>query len=69
MVDALSQSYSSDQGKENDRIAFNVLWKEIRDQNNVLSRKEEYKSWVDKFIWNEIEHPLNDNGLANTIWS
>lgn len=23
---------------------------------------------MDKFIWNEIEHPLNDQGLPNTIY-
>lgn len=63
---ALSQPYSEEDGQP---IAFNVLWKEIQEQNNVLSRIKEYKSWVDKFIWNEIEHPLNDSGMANTLWS
>lgn len=23
---------------------------------------------MDKYIWNEIEYPLNDSGLANTLW-
>ena len=66
IVAALSQPYSKEDGQP---IAFNVLWKEIQEQNNVLSRIKEYKSWVDKFIWNEIEHPLNDSGMANTLWS
>lgn len=29
---------------------------------------KEYKTWVDKYISNEIEHPLNDGGLRNTIY-
>ena len=50
-------------------MVFNMLWQERKNQKNVLSRIDEYKTWVDKFIWNEIEHPLNDKGLANTIWN
>lgn len=23
---------------------------------------------MDRYIWNEIEHPLNDKGLPNTIY-
>ena len=23
---------------------------------------------MDRFIWNEIDHPLNGDGLENTIW-
>ena len=67
LVDALSQTYSSD--GNGDYIVFNVLWKEAQNQNNVLSRIDEYRSWVDKFIWNEIEHPLNEGQLPNTIWN
>ena len=29
---------------------------------------KEYKTWVDKYISNEIEHPLNDGDLRNTIY-
>ena len=68
MVQALSQPYSYDKDSDGQPIAFNVLWKERENQNNVLSRIDEYKSWVDKYIWNEIEHPLNDGDLANTIY-
>ena len=38
-------------------------------QNDVLSRLDEYRSWVDRYIWNEIDHPLNSDGLANTLYS
>lgn len=66
MVEALSATYSEDDTLP---IAFNLLWKERKSQRNVLSRLDEYRTWVDKYIWNEIEYPLNDEGLANTLWS
>ena len=66
IVQALSANYSEEDGQP---MAFNMLWEERKNQRNVLSRLDEYKSWVDKYIWNEIEHPLNDADLANTIWS
>ena len=50
-------------------MAFNLLWKERQNQQNVLSRIDKYKTWVDRYIWNEIEHPLNDGDLANTIYA
>ena len=71
LTDALSAPYhrhsDSDKG-DTVPIAFNVLWYERENQQNVLSRRGQYKSWVDKFIWNEIEHPLNDSELRDTIW-
>ena len=66
IVDALSASYSPDATDQ--PIVFNLLWKERLNKNDVLSRIDEYKSWVDKYIWNETEHPLNDDGLENTLW-
>lgn len=48
---------------------FNLLWKERHDQKNVISNIKEYKTWLDKYISNEIEHPLNDGDLRNTIYS
>lgn len=38
----------------------------------VRSTLSQYRSWVDRFIWNEIEHPLNAYGqqisdLANSV--
>ena len=65
LVQALSMGYSSEDSQP---MAFNLLWKEIDQQKTILPRKDEYKSWVDRYIWNEIEHPLNDSGLKNTIW-
>lgn len=65
IVEALSASYS-DENKQ--PIAFNLLWKERKNQKNIISRLNEYKTWVDKYISNEIEHPLNDGDLRNTIY-
>lgn len=50
-------------------IAFNVLWKERKESKNILPIVDIYKSWVDRYIWNEIEHPLNEGELADTIYS
>jgi len=61
----LSAPYSLEDAQP---IVFNLLFKERQNQQNVLSRIEEYKSWIDRYIWNEIEYPLNDSGLANTIY-
>lgn len=61
----MSAPYSSEDAQP---IVFNLLFKERQNQQNVLSRIEEYKSWIDRYIWNEIEYPLNDSGLANTIY-
>ena len=66
IVDELSATYSSE---DNTPIAFNLLWREKKMQNNILQRLDEYRSWVDKYICNEIEYPLNDSELGNTIWS
>lgn len=70
MVQALSATYSSDDDENGDKtpIAFNLLWEERKNQQNILSRLDEYKSWVDRYIWNEIEYPLNDSGMSNTIY-
>ena len=62
---ALTAKYSDEDGQP---IAFNVLWKEVDNQRNILSRIDEYRSWIDKFIWNEVEHPLNEPGLDNTLY-
>ena len=66
----MSATYSTVDDKEGDKtpIAFNLLWDERKNMENILSRVDEYKSWVDKYIWNEIEYPLNDSGLDNTIY-
>ena len=71
-MQALSAPYydGKDDGDDaNTPLAFNMLWEEIQLQENILPKIETYKSWVDKYIWNEIEYPLNDSGLANTIWN
>ena len=65
IVEALSAPYSREDGQP---IAFNLLWKERKNKKNILSQKEEYRSWVDKYISNEIEYPLNDGDLRNTIY-
>ena len=65
MVDALSSTYSSEDGQP---MVFNMLWWEIDNKNSILHRLDSYKSWIDKYIWNEIEHPLNSNTLNNTIY-
>lgn len=49
-------------------MVFNLLWKEKQEQGKVLSLISNYRSWIDKFIWNEIEHPLNDTGMENTLY-
>ena len=66
IVDALSATYSSE---DKQPIVFNLLWKERQNQRNILTRLKEYKTWVDKYISNEIEYPLNDGDLQNTIYS
>ena len=66
IVNALSAPYS-DENKQ--PIVFNLLWKERQNQKNIISHLREYKTWVDKYISNEIEHPLNDGDLRNTIYS
>ena len=70
IANALSATYSAYDDRTGDQtpIAFNLLWEERENQQNIISRLDEYKSWVDRYIWNEIEYPLNDSGLANTIW-
>jgi hypothetical protein len=40
-----------------------MLHKERENQNNIVSRLSEYRSWVDKFISNEVEHPWNSSGM------
>ena len=50
-------------------MVLNLLWKERQEQGNIFPRRREYRSWLDKFIWNETEHPLNEEGLSNTIWN
>lgn len=65
IVDALSAPYSNENKQP---IVFNLLWKERQNQKNILSHLREYKTWVDKYISNEIEHPLNDGDLRNTIY-
>ena len=65
IVEALSAPYSNENKQP---IAFNLLWKERANQKNILSHLKEYKTWVDKYISNEIEHPLNDGDLRNTIY-
>ena len=66
IVDALSRNYSDEDGQP---IVFNLLWKERQQQMTVLTRINDYKSWIDKYVWNEIEYPLNSEGLANTLWA
>ena len=66
IVEALSAPYS-DENKQ--PIVFNLLWKERQNQKNIIQHIKEYKTWVDKYISNEIEHPLNDGDLRNTIYS
>ena len=60
VVEALTSPYSEDDGQP---IVFNMLCEERMNPGKYISRIDEYKSWVDKFIWNEIEHPLNRMGL------
>ena len=65
IVEALSAPYSEENAQP---MVFNMLWEERQNQKNLLSRLDEYRSWVDRYISNEIEHPLNSEGLRNTIW-
>lgn len=65
IVDELASTYSSESGKP---IVFNLLWKERQEKSGILQKVEQYRSWVDLFIWNEIEHPLNSSGMQNTLW-
>lgn len=65
IVEALSAPYSNENQQP---IAFNLFWKERQNQRDILSHLREYKTWVDKYISNEIEHPLNDGDLRNTIY-
>lgn len=70
IVDALTMTYSDEDSQP---IIFNLLWEEIHDRENIIRRLNEYKSWVDRFILNEIQHPLNapesnHDPLANTIY-
>lgn len=64
-MEALSSPYSEENAQP---MVFNMLWKERQNQKNLLSRLDEYRSWLDKYISNEIEHPLNDGDLRNTIY-
>ena len=66
LVEALSAKYSDEDGQP---IVFNLLWWEMQNKGIILDNLNGYKSWVDRYISNEIEHPLNDSGLNNTIWS
>lgn len=66
IVEALSAKYSDENAQP---IAFNMLWKERQNQKNIIPQLQEYKTWVDKYISNEIEHPLNDGDLRNTIYA
>ena len=63
--EALVSKYSD---QDSSPIVFNLLWKEKLEKSKVLSIISNYRSWIDKFIWNEIVHPLNDTGLANTLY-
>ena len=65
IVEELKMTYSQEDKMP---LAFNMLHYERKHQKTILARIDEYKSWVDKFIWNEIEHPLNDSGLDDTIY-
>lgn len=65
IVQALTATYSEE---DTQPMVFNMLWKEIQNQKNILSHLKEYKTWIDKYISNEIEHPLNDGDLRNTIY-
>ena len=42
-----------------------MLHKERDNQSNIVTRIKEYRSWVDKFISNEVEHPCNSSGMDN----
>ena len=68
---ALTAPYSaSSDGAGGVPISVNLLWREAQIPQTVLSRIDEYRSWVDKYIWREIEHPLNDDsGMTNTLWA
>ena len=68
LVEALSAPYSWAEDGDKTPIAFNLLWLERKNQQIIVQELDEYKSWVDKFIWNEVEHPLNDSGIANSIY-
>ena len=65
IVQALEAKYNSglNQGEDDQPIVFNMLHEERKIQDNVLSRIDEYKTWVDKYISNEIEHPWNSEGM------
>ena len=63
--EALTSRYSD---QDTQPIVFNLLWKEKMEQKRVLSLISNYRSWVDKFIWHEVGHPLNESGLANTLY-
>ena len=71
IVNCLKQTYSTQDdpnAKSAEPMAFNMLWKERDNQRAVISNLKGYRTWLDKFISNEIEHPLNSEGLANTLW-
>ena len=56
IVEGLNSKYSDE---DRQPIVSNILHEEIDNQDVVLSKIDEYRSWVDKFISNEMEHPLN----------
>lgn len=65
IVQALKAKYSSGNHPDEDQqpIAFNMLHRERENQSNIVTRLNEYRSWVDKFISNEVDHPWNSSGM------
>ena len=61
IVEALSAKYNSglNSGEDDQPIAFNILYKERKNQANVLSRIDEWRTWLDKYISNEQDHQWN----------
>jgi hypothetical protein len=51
------------QDEDSQPIVFNMLHEERKNQSNVLSRIDEWRTWVDRFISNEQEHMWNTDEM------
>lgn len=65
VVDALTTGYSEESAEP---VAFNVFHQEMDDPNGVMLQLESYRSWVDRYLQSEVEHPWNCEGVQGGVW-
>lgn len=66
IVQALTATYNTGLHPDSEDvqpIVFNVLHYERKNQSSVLGKIKQHRSWVDRFISNEQEHPWNSEGM------